>query len=216
MDIGSRRKSGEIVCAMKAFVCSISLDSVVGLLSRYAAKMRPGDNGRAVRIGTRTKAFQSLASLLGAFIGISTIGYITFHFSLPFLLAPFGASVVLLFSVYDSPLAQPRSTVLGHALAAFIGGIVAITHSVYFGNILGSESYVWIAASVATSIGAMQFLRLTHPPAGATAFIASTTISSASSLAIFMIPVVAGALILVGVAVIFNNAIPSRKYPTYW
>jgi CBS-domain-containing membrane protein len=216
VDKDGRRKSGEIVYAMKAFVCSISLDAAASLLIRYVAKMRQAGSGQAVRIGTRTKAFQSLASLLGAFIGISTIGYITFHFSLPLLLAPFGASAVLLFSVYDSPLAQPRSTVLGHALAAFIGGLVAVIHSTYFGNVLSSESYVWIAAAVATSIAAMQFLRLTHPPAGATALIASTTVSSAGSLMTFMIPIVAGALILVGVAVIFNNAIPSRKYPAYW
>jgi CBS-domain-containing membrane protein len=216
VDKGGRRKSGEIAYAMKAFVCRISSGAVASLLGRYIAKMRLGGSGQAIRISTRTKAFQSLASLLGAVIGISAIGYITFHFSLPLLLAPFGASAVLLFSVYDSPLAQPRSTVLGHALAAFIGGGIAIVHSAYFGNALGSESYIWIAAAVATSIAAMQFLRLTHPPAGATAFIASTTVSSAGSLMVFMIPVVAGALILVGVAVVFNNAIPSRKYPAYW
>ena len=139
-----------------------------------------------VKIGTLTRTAQSLASLLGAFVGISAIGYIAFHFSLPLLLAPFGASAVLLFSVYDSPLAQPRSTVLGHALAAFIGGMVAVLHGTYFGSAFASESYVWIAAAVATSIAAMQFLRLTHPPAGATAFIASMTVSSAGTLATFM------------------------------
>ena len=115
--------------------------------------------------------------------------------------------------VNDSPLAQPRNTVLGHALAAFIGGVVAIVHNVYFGNV-NSESYV--SASVAMSIATMQFLRLTHPPAGATAFIASTSVSSAESLATFMVPVVAGAAITVGVAIAFNNAVPSSKYPTYW
>jgi CBS-domain-containing membrane protein len=73
-----------------------------------------------------------------------------------------------------------------------------------------------MAASVALSIAAMQFLRLTHPPAGATAFIASTSVSSAESLGTFMAPVVAGAAVLAGIAVAFNNAIPSRKYPTYW
>lgn len=198
---------------LKALACSISPKTAGLLLGRYVAKMQGG--GAAVRIGKRTRAVQSLASLLGAFIAISAIGYVAFHFSRPFLLAPFGASAVLLFSVYDSPLAQPRNTVLGHALAAFIGGMVAIIHNVYFGNV-NSESYVWIAASVAMSIAAMQFLRLTHPPAGATAFIASTSVSGTESLATFMVPVVAGAAIVVGVAIAFNNAIPSRKYPTYW
>ncbi|MEO9296108.1 MAG: HPP family protein [Nitrososphaera sp.] len=195
--------------ALKALAC---------LLGRYVVKMRrPGDGNAAIRISVRAQTSQSLVSLLGAFIGICAIGYIALHFSLPFLLAPFGASVVLLFSVYDSPLAQPRNTILGHALAALIGGIIAIAHGAYFGSIIpSSESYVWIAASVALSIAAMQFLRLTHPPAGATAFIAATSVSNAESFGTFMVPVVAGAAILVGIAVAFNNAIPSRKYPTYW
>lgn len=212
--VGGKRPGG-IACAVKALACSISLKKAGRLLGGYFAKMRRGSSA-PVKIRARTRAAHSLTSLAGAFVGISAIGYITFHFSLPLLLAPFGASAVLLFSAYDSPLAQPRSTVLGHALAAFIGGIVAVIHSAYFGNAFASDSYVWIAASVAMSIAAMQFLRLTHPPAGATAFIASTAVSSAQSLATFMAPVVAGAAILVGVAIVFNNTIPSRKYPSYW
>ena len=95
--------------------------------------------------------------------------------------------------------------------------MIAIAHTLYFGNnIPESESYVWIAISVAISLSAMQILRLTHPPAGATAFIASTAVSDLESLAGFMIPVIIGALVLVAVTIIFNNAIPSRKYPAYW
>jgi CBS-domain-containing membrane protein len=210
VDAGKQRKG-----ALAAFICSGQLRAFARLLGAYATKFRPAD--RPVKISAKARIVPSLVSLAGALIGLSVIGYITSHFSLPLLLAPFGASAVLLFSVHDSPLAQPRSTILGHTLSAFVGGAVAVAHSLYFGNsIPGSESYVWIAISVAVSIAAMQISRLTHPPAGATAFIASTAVTDIPSLAIFMVPVTAGALILVAVTVIFNNAIPSRKYPVYW
>ena len=104
--MGGKKPGG--MALLKALACSISPKTAGLHFGRYAAKMQGG--GAAVRIGTRTRAVQSLASLLGAFIGITAIGYVAFHFSLPFLLAPFGASAVLLFSVYDSPLAQPRNT----------------------------------------------------------------------------------------------------------
>lgn len=210
MDVDKQRKG-----ALAAFICSGQLRAFARLLDTYAKKVRSAD--RPVKIGAKARVVPSLVSLAGALIGLSVIGYITSHFSLPLLLAPFGASAVLLFSVHDSPLAQPRSTVLGHTLSAFVGGAIAVAHSLYFGNsIPESESYVWIAISVAISIAAMQISRLTHPPAGATAFIASTAVSDVPSLVIFLVPVAAGALILVAVTVLFNNAIPSRKYPAYW
>lgn len=163
----------------------------------------------------------SAASLAGSLAGIAAIGFVTSHFSVPLLLAPFGASVVLLFSVYDSPLAQPRNTFFGHAISALLAGIIAIIHASYFGTsggggLLDNAQYVWIALAVSISIFAMQVLRLTHPPAGATAFIASTAVTNIDSLVAFMVPVILGSLILITVAVIFNNAVPKRRYPIYW
>jgi CBS-domain-containing membrane protein len=207
---------GGKVDALMALINGRPLWTFTHLLGGYAAKIR-SNSGPPVKTSSRSRIVPSLVSLAGALIGISAIGYITSHFSLPLLMAPFGASAVLLFSVHDSPLAQPRSTILGHVLSAFTGGVIAIAHTLYFGNsIPESESYLWIAISVAISISAMQISRLTHPPAGATAFIASTAVSDLESLAGFMIPVIIGALVLVVVTIIFNNAIPSRKYPAYW
>lgn len=132
VDTDSRKKSGLIVNAIKIFARSSLFTSPASLLARYASKMWPSSNNNTmqpVKIAARNRLLQSLVSLAGAFIDISAIGYVTFPFSVPLMLAPFGASVVLLFSVYDSPLAQPRNTVLGHVLAAFIGGVTAVIHS---------------------------------------------------------------------------------------
>lgn len=186
-------------------------------MRQYMSKIRASSGAKPVKIQPRKLVAASAASLAGSVIGIAVIGFIASHFSMPLLLAPFGASAVLLFSVHDSPLAQPRNTVVGHAAAALIGGATALIHVTFFNSgILESEGYVWIAVAVAVSIFAMQAARITHPPAGATAFIASTAVTSPDSLLAFMVPVAAGALILVAIAIAFNNAVPSRKYPVYW
>lgn len=189
---------------------------IVGL-KQYLFKISGSKGLKPVKIQRRKLVVSSAVSLAGSVLGIAIIGFITSHFSVPLLLAPFGASAVLLFSVYDSPLAQPRNTIIGHVASALIGGLFAILHLTYFKTgILGTEGYIWIAMAVSVSIFVMQAARITHPPAGATAFIASTSVVSIDSLVAFMVPVAAGALILVATAIAFNNAIPSRKYPSYW
>ncbi len=191
-------------------------------LRKYGAKIF-GKRDRSLhypKMARKSLLAPSAASLAGSLTGIAAIGFVASHFSVPLLLAPFGASVVLLFSVYDSPLAQPRNTFFGHAISALLAGIIAIIHASYFGagsgGLLDNAQYVWIAIAVSISIFAMQVLRLTHPPAGATALIASTAVTSIDSLIAFMVPVIVGSLILITVAVIFNNAVPKRRYPIYW
>jgi CBS-domain-containing membrane protein len=182
-------------------------------LKAYALKVGRNDRAPPIKMTAKGQIIPSFASLAGALTGIIAVGLVASHFSFPILIAPLGASVVLLFSVYDSPLAQPRNTILGHLMAGLIGAAVAILHVTYFAN---GEKYVLEAISVAVSIFAMQILRVTHPPAGATAFLASTAITDVESLIGFLIPVIVGVLILVAVAIAFNNMIPKRRYPVYW
>jgi len=50
---------------------------------------------------------------LGALIAIGVIGALTTYSDAVFLMAPFGAGCVLLFSVPSSPLSQPMNVVGG-------------------------------------------------------------------------------------------------------
>lgn len=75
----------------------------------------------------RGRAFQPrfssrhvLASWLGALVAISILGLISLWSGYGLVVAPFGASSVLLFGHPESPLAQPRNLVLGNTLAALI------------------------------------------------------------------------------------------------
>lgn len=94
----------------------------------------------------------------GAVVGILLIGWLSTLTELPLLLAPLGATSVLLFGQPSSPLAQPLNVLGGYLVGT-------ATCEAAFGLLPGW----WVAAAVAVgvSIVIMRALRLTHPPAGA-------------------------------------------------
>ena len=122
-----------------------------------------------------------------------------------FLIAPMGASAVLLFCVPASPLAQPWSIIGGNLVSAFIGVSCA--------KLLGDPM---LAASLAgcLAIAAMFALRCLHPPSGAVALTAvlGGPIVHAAGYQFVLVPVGLNSLLLVLVALLFNNA-TGRRYP---
>lgn len=151
-------------------------------------------------------------SALGAMIGIGLIAFIQSYVLEQqeniFLIGSFGASAVLVYGAIQSPLAQPRNLVGGHVISAIIG--VTICKLV--------PHLIWLTAplAVATSIVAMQVTKTLHPPGGATALIAVTGSLKIQNLGYWYVlwPVLSGALILLVIALIFNNLTAYRKYPT--
>jgi CBS domain-containing membrane protein len=82
---------------------------------------------------------------------------------LPLLIAPLGASAVLLFAMPASPLAQPWSLLCGNIVAALIG----VSCARWIGDPLTA-----VAIAAGATIAAMFVLRCMHPPAGAIALTA--------------------------------------------
>jgi CBS domain-containing membrane protein len=107
-------------------------------------------------------------SCLGALIGIAFTGgsmYLLFGpgANTPLLVAPMGASAVLLFAVPASPLAQPWSIIGGNLVSATIGVTCA--------NVIADPTLA-AALAVALAICGMFALRCVHPPSGAVALTA--------------------------------------------
>ena len=77
---------------------------------------------------------------------------------------------------------------------------------------------VWITAPLAVSLSiiAMQYTKTLHPPGGATALIAVIGSEKIKALGFLYVitPVLSGVIILLTVALIFNNMTSQRKYPT--
>jgi len=152
-------------------------------------------------------------SFIGSFVGIGIIAYLQAQ-TLPnadvvFLIGSFGASSVLVYGVIESPLAQPRNLIGGHLVSAIIG--VTIQKAI--------PDILWLAAPLAVSLAivGMQITKTLHPPGGATALIAVTGSTALKKMGYFYVvtPVLTGALILLIVALFFNNITANRKYPTH-
>ena len=152
-------------------------------------------------------------AFLGSFVGIGIIAYLQSQ-TLPnsdviFLIGSFGASSVLVYGVIQSPLAQPRNLIGGHFVSAIAG--VTVLQLV--------PDVVWITAplAVSSSIVLMQITKTLHPPGGATALIAVTGSAQIKNLGYWYViaPVLSGALILLIVALIFNNLTSKRHYPNH-
>lgn len=80
------------------------------------------------------------------------------HLHQPLLLAPFGASCVLLFLAPDSPLAQSRNVLLSYAMATAVGFVTLW---------LFAGAWWSVALAVGATIGLMVLTHTVHPPAGA-------------------------------------------------
>ncbi len=147
---------------------------------------------------------------VGSLLGIFLSGFVGFLWlgtadGLPFILAPMGASAVLLFAVPASPLAQPWSVIGGNGISALVG--VACLKLV-------PDPLLAAPLAVALAIGAMSLARCLHPPGGAmalTAVIGGPAIADAG-FSFVLVPVAINSMVLLAAAWLFNNA-THHRYP---
>ncbi|MBP5857336.1 HPP family protein [Marivibrio halodurans] len=158
----------------------------------------------------RTSPVEAVRAGLGALIGLGVAGLFVLSPSIDrtlglYLIAPFGASAVLLFAVPNSPLAQPWSAIVGNTVAAAVG--VAVCLSV-------PEPIPRIALAVGLAITATILCRAVHPPAGAVAMTAAMSPDAVADLGFrFAItPVATGTVILVVIAAAYAR-LTGRRYP---
>jgi len=145
----------------------------------------------------------------GALLGILITGWLC-HALLPpgmapWLIAPMGASAVLVFGVPASPLAQPWAVVGGNTLSALVG--VACVRWI-------PDTVVAAGCAVALAIAVMFLLRCLHPPGGASALYAVMAAPALAPLGFrfALWPVLANALVLTAVGVAYNT-LTRRPYP---
>ena len=135
-----------------------------------------------------------LISSLGAFICMFLIAYLNLIDETNiWLIPPFGASLVLVMAVHDSPLAKPRNVFFGHVLSASSGVLIFY--------LLG-ESPLSISLGLSLAIMLMLITKTIHPPAGANPVIA---ILGAKSFEFVIMPVAIGALFIVIFALAYNK-----------
>lgn len=162
----------------------------------------------AQKLPPRQKLRELLRGLIGGCLSILALLMLSKWANNPFIMAPFGASCVLLFAVSQSPLAQPRNVIFGHLIAAFVG----LTFLELFGN-----GFISTAVAVGIAIFLMQATRCVHPPAGANPLVILLTANQMHyDWQFLLFPVLSGAIVLVLIAYLVNNIFSPTKWPLYW
>ena len=184
------------------------MDASVGVLAMPLRQVQ-----RSIQLErSRGRAFQPhftsshvMASWLGGLVAIAALGLLSSWSGYGLVVAPFGASSVLLFGHPQSPLAQPRNLILGNTIAALLAeACVAL---------LGRTPLA-MGLAVGLAIAAGQRFRCLHPPAGAVALLG--VLLGAQPLFALM-PVLSGSLLLVLIAVVFHRLVPTTgTYPQHW
>lgn len=173
----------------------------VGGLRDWARAWLPGRTG--------VNARERWRALGGAALGIAFTGLLCRLFAnlsgdagnAIWLIAPLGASAVLVFALPASPLAQPWPVLGGNTLSALVG--IACARWI--------PDPAWAGAiAVGAAIGLMFTLRCLHPPGGAAALLAVLTQSTHFSSALF--PTLANSVLLVLAGVLYNT-LTGRPYP---
>jgi CBS-domain-containing membrane protein len=177
--------------------------------------------GNRFRLKPLTERFNSVA-VLGAFAfvnGLVSIGLMSLVALLtkqPFIFPSLGPTAFLLFYTPTLPTASPRNTLCGHLIGA-VAGYVSLA---IFGLLDAGPALVvgvsWArvgaaALSLALTSGVMVWLRVPHPPAGATTLIVSLgLITSRPQLGVLMLGVLL--LVVQGFAI---NRLAGVPYPLW-
>lgn len=154
--------------------------------------------------------YERMRASAGALFGIVLTGACTYlvlgsNIHAAWLIAPMGASSVLLFAVPSSPLAQPWSLIGGNLIAAVVGITCAK---------LIDAPMLAAGVAIGIAIGAMIAFRCVHPPSGAVALTAvlAGTGPHAHGYDFVLSPVLLNSVILLLTALFYNNA-TGRRYP---
>ncbi|ETX16276.1 prohead protease [Roseivivax halodurans JCM 10272] len=152
---------------------------------------------------------EQLRAGIGALVGISLCALVVrvgSSLGAPhlYLVAPLGATAVLVFCVPNSPLAQPWSAIAGNVTAALVA-LLAV-------RIVPAP---WSAGvAVGAAIAAMMLVRALHPPGGAVALLTAldpdAALETGPLLAVMPVGLTTAVLVLAAIA---YNKSTGRVYP---
>src|SRR5574343_698042 len=155
----------------------------------------------AAPLSARERTMSAIAGCLGILLMQGILAIWPGDPGISYLLAPLGATTVILFALPHSPLAQPWSLAGGLLISGLIGygcGLVVQPAWLAVGVALGAA--IWVTA----------LLRCIHPPGGAMAMLFAIAAQDHKvSLATALLNVLAALIAVLAV----NNLIPGRRYP---
>ncbi|WP_041600334.1 HPP family protein [Halothiobacillus neapolitanus] len=191
---------------------------------KFWRKWRGRGHGSPPRVSWAEVFWSGLGGVLGLMaVGVCALAFTGLDRIL--IIGSIGASAVLLFGAIRSPLAQPRNLIGGHALSALIGvslHLLLVRETGDPGILSGIQPFIASvltpALAVGLSIAVMHATRTLHPPGGATALVAVIGSQQIHAMGYWFVlfPGILAPLILLFIALVFNNLVPKRVYPEFW
>ena len=152
-----------------------------------------------------TKKFEPIVAGISAAIVISILAYLTLETSSGiWLMFSFGATVFLVFVLYNLETAQPKNVFFGHLISILVG--------IIFNETVGLSFYS-LGLSVGIAVVLMVYFKVMHPPAASNPLVALTMDLSFDFI---LFPVITGTIIIILMSVLINRIILKRNYPKRW
>ena len=152
-----------------------------------------------------TKKFEPIVAGISAAIVISILAYLTLETSSGiWLMFSFGATVFLVFVLYNLETAQPKNIFFGHLISILVG--------IIFNETVGLSFYS-LGLSVGIAVILMVYFKVMHPPAASNPLMALTMDLSFDFI---LFPVITGTIIIILMSVLINRIILKRNYPKRW
>ena len=113
----------------------------------------------------------------------------------------FGATVFIVFVLYNLDTAQPKNIFFGHLVSVLVG--------IIFNETIGF-SFFSLGLSVGVAVSLMVYLKVMHPPAASNPLVVLFTDVSYDFI---FSPVITGTIVIIFLAIFINKIVLKRKYP---
>ena len=150
---------------------------------------------------------EPIISGLSAAIVIGILAFLTLRTSAGiWLMFSFGATVFLVFVLYNLETSQPKNIFFGHLVSVLVG--------IIFNETIGFSFYS-LGLSVGFAVTLMVYLRVMHPPAASNPLVVLFTDVSFEYI---LFPVILGTSAIIIMSILINKVILKRKYPNkgFW
>tara|TARA_A100001015_G_scaffold271745_1_gene325646 strand:- start:2531 stop:3001 length:471 start_codon:yes stop_codon:yes gene_type:complete len=148
------------------------------------------------------KNLEPIISGVSAAIVIAILSFLTLETSGGvWLMFSFGATVFLVFVLYDLETAQPKNIFFGHLISIIIG--------IIFNETMGLSFYS-LGLSVGVAVVLMVYFKVMHPPAASNPLVA---LFMDLSFDYVLFPVIVGTIVIIILSILINKIILKRNYP---
>ena len=150
-----------------------------------------------------TKNIEPIISGISASLVIGVLAFLTLRTSAGiWIMFSFGATVFIVFVLYNLETAQPKNIFFGHLVSVLVG--------IIFNETIGFSFYS-LGFSVGTAVALMVYLKVMHPPAASNPLVVLFTDVSFDFI---LFPVIVGTVLIILMSVLINKIILKRNYPT--